>query len=88
MESETARVFTTVHGDVVRIGTYGEATNDTPAVVPEAVAAELEAEMKGDPVNPKVTGHVGRPTHSRFRIERDVKGTMSEDEAPARRRRG
>jgi hypothetical protein len=102
MESKTARVYTTVPGDVVRIGNYGEATNDSPAVVPEKVAKELEAGMKGDPVNPKVTGHVGRPAHSRFRIERGgddadeaegaakitVKETMSEDEAPARRRRG
>jgi hypothetical protein len=77
-----ARVFTTAPGDACRIGNFGEATNDSPAVVPEEVAAELEAAMKGDPVNPEITGYTGRPSHSRFRIERDVP-----EEAPRKRGR-
>jgi hypothetical protein len=36
-----AKVFTTVTGAEVRIGTFGLATNDNPAIVPAEVAAEL-----------------------------------------------
>ncbi len=36
-----AKVFTTVKGSVMEIGHYGTATNDSPAVVPQAVADEL-----------------------------------------------
>lgn len=68
------RVYTTHPGDVVRIGNYGEASNDTPAEVPESVAAELEAGMAGDPTDVTKVGHVGRPSHDRFRIERDGAG--------------
>jgi hypothetical protein len=36
-----AKVFTTVPGSVIRIGRYGEASNDSPATIPDDVAAEL-----------------------------------------------
>lgn len=36
-----AEVFTTVPGAVLEIGHYGQASNDTPARVPDEVAAEL-----------------------------------------------
>lgn len=74
-----ARVFTTVPGDKVWIGGHGEATSETPAIVPDAVADELEAEMKGEPADPAIPGHRGRPAYQRFRIERD------DPEAPRRR---
>ena len=35
-----AKVYTTVPGLVAQIGRYGPASNDVPAEVPEAVAAE------------------------------------------------
>lgn len=68
-----ARVFTTAEGEKARIGHYGEASNETPCLVPEEVARQLEAEMKGEEPNPKITGHIGRPSNARFRIERDEK---------------
>jgi len=37
-----AKVFTTVKGAVLRIGSHGEATNETPAIVPDKVAAEFD----------------------------------------------
>jgi hypothetical protein len=37
-----AKIFTTVPGAVMEIGNYGPASNDRPAVVPEAVGKELE----------------------------------------------
>jgi hypothetical protein len=37
-----AKVWTTVKGAVQQIGTYGEASNDTPAIVPDDVARELD----------------------------------------------
>jgi len=40
-ELEPVKVFTTTPGDVRRISTFGVATNDEPALVPPAVAAEL-----------------------------------------------
>lgn len=36
-----AEVYTTTPGDLRQIGNYGLATNDTPAIVPDEVAAEL-----------------------------------------------
>lgn len=38
------RVFTKVPGAVVEIGCYGTATNDTPAIVPDNVGKELDAQ--------------------------------------------
>jgi hypothetical protein len=35
------KVFTRAKGAVVEVGHYGPASNEVPAVVPEAVAAEL-----------------------------------------------
>jgi hypothetical protein len=43
----TVKVFTTVPGLVLAIGDHGVATNTTPAIVPEAVAAQLENEIRG-----------------------------------------
>jgi hypothetical protein len=37
----TAEVFTTTPGDVRQIGTFGQASNDAPAVVPASVAKEF-----------------------------------------------
>jgi hypothetical protein len=67
---ELVEVFTTGEGDKVRIGNHGEASNDTPAMVPPAVATQLEREMKGEEPDPKLVGHIGRPSHNRFRIVR------------------
>ena len=36
-----AKVYSTVKGAVIQIGTYGEASNDSPAIVPDDVAAAL-----------------------------------------------
>ena len=66
------KVYTTIQGSVVRIGNYGLATNDLGCVVPESVAAELEAMQAGEPVDATKVGHIGRPVQDRFRIERDV----------------
>jgi len=38
-----ARVYTVTPGAVINVGTFGVATNDTPAVVPADVAGELAA---------------------------------------------
>lgn len=38
------KVFTTVPGAVITVGQYGIATNESPALVPEEVAQELEAD--------------------------------------------
>ena len=38
----THRVFTTKPGDVRQIGSYGQASNDAPALVSAEVAAELD----------------------------------------------
>jgi hypothetical protein len=40
------RVFTKSEGLVARIGEFGTATNETPAVVPEAVAIECEGDER------------------------------------------
>ena len=37
-----AKVYTTVKGAVLRLGTYGEASNDTPALMPDKAAAEFD----------------------------------------------
>jgi len=39
------KVYTTVEGLELRIGNHGLATNTRPAVVPDEVASELEAEV-------------------------------------------
>jgi hypothetical protein len=39
-----AKVFTTVPGSVLRIGSFGDASNDMPAIVPEEVAAEFDGQ--------------------------------------------
>lgn len=44
----TARIYTTVPGHVLCIGTFGFATNDAPALVPDDVAAQLERERRAD----------------------------------------
>ena len=36
-----AEVYTTTPGEVRQIGIHGQASNDTPAIVPDAVGAEL-----------------------------------------------
>lgn len=82
------RIYTTHPGDVVRIGNYGEAANDTPAEVPESVAVELEAGMAGDPTDATKVGHTGRPSHDRFRVDRDAVATVSQEQDEAPRRRG
>lgn len=38
-------VFTKVPGAVVRLGTWGEASNEVPAWVPEDVAIDLETRL-------------------------------------------
>jgi hypothetical protein len=43
-EGVMAKVFTTVPGSVQDIGRFGRASNDEPAVVPEAVASEFEGQ--------------------------------------------
>jgi hypothetical protein len=45
-EQETVELFTRVPGMALRIGNYGEATNETPARVPASVAAELAADER------------------------------------------
>jgi hypothetical protein len=42
-----AKVYTVTPGLVLRIGTCGEASNDVPAIVPDEVADQLEAEIRG-----------------------------------------
>ena len=39
-----AKVYTTVKGSVLRIGGYGEASNDSPAIVPDKVAAQFDGQ--------------------------------------------
>lgn len=41
-EPMSVKVYTATEGAVIQIGTYGMASNDAPALVPESVAAELE----------------------------------------------
>lgn len=36
-----AEVYTTTPGEVRQIGNFGQASNDTPAIVPDEVAAEF-----------------------------------------------
>jgi hypothetical protein len=43
LEAGMTKVFTRRAGDVRRIGLYGEATNDTPAIVPASEALALES---------------------------------------------
>lgn len=66
---DKVKVFTTAKGAVVRIDNYGEATNDTPCLVPEEVAQELEAYMAGEAPDLE-KGIVGRAPSSEYRIER------------------
>lgn len=40
------KVFTKVPGAVVRLGTYGEASNDVPAWVPEEVVIDFSDEFR------------------------------------------
>lgn len=47
-EGVMARVFTTVPGLVLQIGNFGPATNTEAAVVDDATATQLEAEIKGE----------------------------------------
>lgn len=60
-----ARIYTKVKGAVQQIGTYGEASNDTPAIVPVDVAHEFDG-VKGFRVElepdekPKAKGHKAR----------------------------
>jgi hypothetical protein len=42
-----AKVYTVVKGLEVAIGGYGVANNDQPVVVPDEVADQLEAEIRG-----------------------------------------
>jgi hypothetical protein len=60
-----AKVFTTVPGLRLSIGIYGTASNDEPAIVPDEVADQLEAEIRGhrmedapDPDDPAKTVRV------------------------------
>ena len=73
-EGSMAKVYTTVPGARVLITKsgqrYGEATNDTPATVPEEVAVELETYMAGEAADPE-KGIRGRAPSSEFRIERE-----------------
>lgn len=78
-----AKVYTTTPGVEARIGIFGVATNDTPAIVPDEVADELELDMKGEkPVeaDPK-RGIEGTPGRSAlgpiYRIERDAQPGVS-----------
>jgi hypothetical protein len=58
-----ARIFTTVPGSVQRIGNYGEASNDSPAMVPASVAGEFSGvegfRVELDP-DEKPKGHKAR----------------------------
>jgi hypothetical protein len=70
-EGVMAKVFTTVPGAVLRIGSHGEATNAVSCEVPEAVAAELEAFMAGEEPDPE-KGIRGRAPSGEFRIVREA----------------
>lgn len=37
-----AKVYSTVPGAVLRLGSYGEATNDSPVLMPDKAAAEFD----------------------------------------------
>lgn len=60
-----AKVYTVVKGLELNIGGYGVATNDEPALVPDDVADQFEAEIRGhktedvpDQENPGTTKRV------------------------------
>jgi hypothetical protein len=74
------RVYTVRPGDRRQIGGYGEATNETPAVVPQAVADEL-AWSKVLRVEPDTPASVNETVSSEAGIVEDV------SEAPKRRRK-
>jgi hypothetical protein len=72
------KVYTTVPGLTVHIGGFGFATNDQPAIVPDEVADQIEAEISGftgrdDPEHPskKVKERYGRGPSTQLRVERD-----------------
>ncbi len=44
-QPKMVKVFTKVPGAVIRLGTYGEASNEAPAWVPEDVAIDLETRL-------------------------------------------
>jgi hypothetical protein len=73
----SAKVYTTVDGLEIRIGNHGLATFTTPAIVPDEVAEQLDAEIKGDRPDPEKPGHAGRPGRSDIRVERDASPTRS-----------
>jgi hypothetical protein len=75
----SVKVYATVPGAAIEVGNYGTATNDTPAIVPDEVAAELELEIKGlsavarDESNPvEFPGWPARLGRTDIRVERDV----------------
>jgi hypothetical protein len=44
-QPKMVKVYTKVPGAVIRLGTYGEASNEVPAWVPEDVAIDLETRL-------------------------------------------
>jgi hypothetical protein len=74
----SAKVFTTVAGLVANIGGYGLASNDVPAIVPDAVADQFEDEIRGyrevpDPedASKKIREAFGRGPSTHLRVERE-----------------
>lgn len=81
----SAKIFLTQLGSRMRFGTFGEAVyeeirdeegkvtgiRNDPVIVPDDVAAQFEAEIKGDPPDPK-TGKTGVPGRTDIRVERDA----------------
>lgn len=74
----SAKVYTTMPGAEIFIG--GRlATNDTPAIVSDALAAELEEEIVGERPNPRAgepdepaTLRIGSGPRTDIRVERDT----------------
>jgi hypothetical protein len=69
----TARVYTTRPGAEIAIGDHGIATNDAPVIVPDAVAQQLEYEIRGERPNP-LAGQPGEPATLKYaRARTDIR---------------
>lgn len=71
MSGRAAKVYTTVPGLVLNISGYGEASNDEGVTVPDEVADQFEAEIRGHrTVDGVEVRFAKKATH--FRVEREA----------------